>query len=84
MRFRHGILGLVVIIKGLQPEHILDVRGLTLDLIVNIDVTIYDFQLFAGPGNETFDEVFAGIGGILKDNDIPAPRFDKLIDILED
>jgi len=79
-----GIVGLVIVVKGGDPEGVLNMRWFSLDDVVYINVAVDDFDGITWGADESFDIIFRRIGGIFKDYHIPDFWFDKLINIFQD
>ena len=77
-----GMDGLIIILVNWHPDFVLDLAGFSGDPTIDIDIPVDDFNFLIGKGNEPFDVILCWIGGILKDNDIPAFGFAELIKTL--
>jgi len=77
-----GVDGLVVVIVYRHPQLILDFRGLSADLSVDVHVPVDYFQLISRQSNQPFDEVNVRFEGILEHYHIPALGFKELINTL--
>ena len=74
----------MVIVENGNPQAFLDVGWLGLDLTVDVDVPIDDFDGITGAADESFDEIYPGFGGVFEDDDVPDLWIDKLVDVFQD
>ncbi len=75
---------LIVVIVYRHPQLILDLRRLSADLSVNVDVTIDYFHGFSRSANQSFDIIYCGVKRIFEHYYIPLFWFEELIEALED
>ena len=74
--------GLVVIIINRHPQLVLDLRWLSADLSVNVDVAVDYFHRFSRSADQSFDVIYFGLERIFEHYYIPAFWFEELIDAL--
>jgi hypothetical protein len=70
---------LVVIIIDTHPQLPLHAGGLSLNLLVNVNVAVYDFDRLMGQRNKPLDIILPRIGGVFENDDIPSLRRKKRI-----
>lgn len=58
--------------------------GFGLDVAVDVDVPVDDFNRVAGAPDESFDKVLSGIGGVFEDDDVPDFGIGELVEVFED
>ena len=66
------------------PEYVLDMFGFALDLVVDEDISVDDFDGFAGSSDQSFDEILFRFGRIFKHDDVPGLGFGEEIEIFQD
>ena len=73
---------IVVVIDG-HPQFLLDVRRFSCDLAIYVNVSVDEFDGFAGQSYHAFYIIYARLKRVFEYDDVPSQRFGELVKAFE-